>query len=100
MKITIHAPWEVNDHLKSLINEKIEKLNSYYNDGFNSVDVFLKKDTNQKPVDKLVEVRARATHKEFFAQSNAETFEIATAEVAEKLRRQLEKKKTSNRQGY
>jgi ribosome hibernation promoting factor len=92
MKVNIQAPWEVNDYLNQLIVEKIEKI-SEVDSSILHADVFLKTGVNSGIEDKLIEVRLRMPGPEVFAQAADETFEKAIASAAEKLRKQLIKKK-------
>ena len=41
MKINIHAPWQVNDYLRGLIEKKLEKLITF-NDQLSHAEIFLK----------------------------------------------------------
>ena len=91
-QINIEAPWEVNDYLKQVIEEKMEKL-FIIQDRIIHADIFLKKGANSGVEDKLIEVRLRTPGPEIFAQAYADTYEKAVAAVTEKLRRQLVKKK-------
>lgn len=92
MKINIQAPWEINSYLNQVIHDKIEKL-STINDRILHADIFLKKGVNVGIEDKLIEVRLRVPGPEIFAHAYSDTYEKAVAAVAEKLRRQLVKKK-------
>lgn len=92
MQINIQAPWEVNTYLNQVINEKLERLGTVYSRILH-IDVFLKHRENVGLEDKLIEVRLRVPGPEIFAQDTAETFEKAVAGVADKLRKQLIRKK-------
>ena len=92
MKVQIQAPWEVNRHLKNIIHEKVEKLNTYF-DRIIHADVFLKLKEHDSPNDKIVEIRLSVPGPYIFAESSADTYEKAVASVAEKIRKQLVKKK-------
>ena len=91
-KINIQAPWEVNEYLRQVITEKVEKL-STYNNKIIHADVFLKNGTHTGIDDKTIEIRLRLNGPDYFAQSSAITFEKAVTSAAEKLRKQLIKKK-------
>ncbi len=92
MKLNIQAPWDVNDYLKEVIQEKMEKLSGVDNRILHA-DIFLKKGVNEGINDKLIEIRLRMPGPELFAQAYADTYEKATAAVTHKLRAQLLKKK-------
>ena len=92
MNIRINAPWEVNAFLQQTIEEKVEKLATYYSRIIHA-DVFLKKGEQDMPEDKLVLIKLKIPGRELFAQHQSASYEKATAEVAEKLRRQIQKTK-------
>lgn len=92
MKINIQAPWKVNTYLQQVINSKLKKLETFHQHIMH-VDVFLKKGGHIGPTDKLAEVRLRTNLDEFFAEAHSDTFEKAITASADKLRRQLLRKK-------
>ena len=92
MIINIQAPWEVNDYLNNLIDERLERLTSV-NNRIQRADVFLKKGVNSGVDDKLLEIRLRLPGPELFAHAYADTYEKALADTVDKLRRQLKRKK-------
>ncbi len=92
MQITIHAPFEVNTHLKDLIDKKVTKLLTFY-DRIIKVDVFLKLEDAKSPNGKITEISLRLPGKDAFAKETSDTFEKAVAATAEKLERQLKKRK-------
>lgn len=92
MKINIQAPWEVNDYLRKVITEKVEKLTAYGTEILHA-DVFLKNGTHTGVDDKLVEIRLRLRGPELFAQAYADTFEKSVAHTVDKIKKQLLRKK-------
>jgi ribosome hibernation promoting factor len=92
MKIQIQAPWEVNDYTKSVIEEKLHRLDKF-SDEIIRADVFLKMGDNIKPNDKIMEVRLHVPGPDIFAEANTDTFEKSVSEVSDKLRVQLLKRK-------
>lgn len=92
MQIIIHAPWEVNDYMTDLINQKVEKLVKYESH-IQKVDVYLKSGEGEKVADKNVEVRLKTNYAELFAQDTATDLEIALADAVAKIKRQLIKRK-------
>ncbi len=92
MQILIHAPWEVNEYLETVIREKVGKLTTYY-DRIERADVYLKMGDATAPEAKLLEIRLAVPKDDLFAKDVGESFEQAVAGAAEKLRRQLLKRK-------
>ncbi|GJM31903.1 MAG: hypothetical protein DHS20C18_09040 [Saprospiraceae bacterium] len=92
MQIQIQAPWEVNEYLRAVIIENVEKLNTYY-DRIERADVYLKMGDTTVPEGKLLEIRLAVPGNDLFAQDTADSFEQAVAGTTEKLRRQLIKHK-------
>lgn len=92
MKIQIHAPFELNSALEGLINRKLNKLTTF-NDRLISADVFLKLEGPNSPDGKIVEINLRLPGPDVFAKEDADAYEKAIAFTADKLERQLKKRK-------
>ncbi len=94
MKFEIQAPFKVNDTLEGMIQEKLDKLQTYF-DRITFATVFLKDEVQRlhHKENRTVEVRLEVPRDSLFAQDSAETFEKAFANVVEKLQRQLKKYK-------
>ena len=92
MKIQIEAPWEVNEYTRSVIEEKLQKLDKF-NDGIIRADVYLKMGDTLKHNDKIMEVRLHVPGPDIFAEANGDSVEKAANDISEKLRRQLVKRK-------
>lgn len=92
MQINIHAPFEVNQQLKQLIQDKIKKLTTYF-DRIYKAEVYLKLKEDNTPNGKMIEVNLHIPVKDAFAKSTEDTFEKAIASVASKLEKQLKKRK-------
>jgi len=92
MKINIHAPFEVNANLKQLMQDKIEKLTTYF-DRIHKADVYLKLKEDNVPNGKMVEVNLHVPVKDIFAKDTEDTFEKAIAKVTKKLETQLRRRK-------
>ena len=99
MQINIQAPFAVNDALRALITEKIEKLTTYF-DRIYKADVYLKTKENNTPNGKTVEIILHIPGKDAFAKSTEDTIEKAVAAVADKLEKQLKKRKEILAQKY
>lgn len=92
MKINIHAPWEVNDYHKNLIHERVEKFEQYFKK-ITHTDVYLKMKDKQPPNDKIVEILVRVPGPDIFAEAAEDSFEKAIAQAADKVKKQLIKRK-------
>ncbi|MEZ5044563.1 MAG: ribosome-associated translation inhibitor RaiA [Saprospiraceae bacterium] len=92
MQLLIHAPWEVNDAMKDLIEKKVEKLINFQ-ENIIKAEVFLKNGEGVSINDKKVEIRLKTNASEVFAQDTTDELEKSVANVVEKLRRQLIRQK-------
>lgn len=92
MEIQIEAPWKVKSNLANVINKKLMKLVTF-NDRLIKAEVYLKSGDSIAPDDKVAEVTIRMPGPDIFAESNADSHEKAIAECAEKLRKQIIKRK-------
>jgi len=92
MQITIHAPFEVNANLKQLIQDKIEKLTTYF-DRIYKADIYLKLKEDNVRDGKMVEINLHVPVKDIFAKDTEDTYEKAMAKVAKKLETQLKRRK-------
>ncbi len=95
MKIQMNAPFKVSDHLQALVDEKVGKLETFF-ERIQSIEVFLKDEENsnqQAPKGNTVEIRVQVPGQTLYADYSSDTFEKALAETVEKMRRQLIKHK-------
>lgn len=92
MQININASFKVNDGLKTLITEKLEKLNTFYG-RILKADVHLRLKVSTVLNGKTVEISLHLPGKDAFAKDTEDTFEKAVAAVAAKLEKQLKKRK-------
>lgn len=92
MLIQIRAPWEVNDYLKGIIENKLHKLEKITDDIIEA-DVYLKMGDSVVPNDKITEIRLLVPGHDLFADSSKDSFEKSVADVTSKLRVQLIKRK-------
>ena len=72
------------------VEEKLKKL-TLFHPGILSADVYLRLDRDQDRENKCVEVKLGVPGPALYSSRKATSFEEATAEVSEALRRQLEK---------
>lgn len=93
MKINVNAVhFKADKKLVDFINDKVDKLTLFHN-GILSGDVFLKVDNNENRSNKKVEIKVNLRGSDLFAEKKAESFEVATEQAVEALRRQLRKHK-------
>ena len=96
MTIRVNAPFSISDNLQALIDEKVGKLNNYF-ERIQTTEVFLKEEENRgknAPKGETVEIRMYVPPGHtLYADASAETFEVALADAADKMRRQIIKYK-------
>ncbi len=86
--------FDADQKLISFVEEKLEKLNQYY-DKIIGGDVFLKLEPADKE-NKVTEIKLAIPGKDLFAKKQCKSFEEATDEAVEALRRQISKHKSRN----
>ncbi len=93
MNIKIHSiHFDADSRLISFIEGKLGKLLLFYEDII-SAEVFLKLEDVEDKDNKISEIRLEVPGKPVFAKKQCKTFEEATDNVIEALRRQLQKHK-------
>lgn len=91
MNILINSiHFDADKDLLAFIEAKLNKLITF-NDSIISADVFLRVEKNDERENKVVDIKLHLPGKELFAKRNATSFEAATDEVTEALRRQVVK---------
>lgn len=91
MTIQVNAPFQVSEHLQLLVNEKIEKLSTYF-EKIESVTVFFRDEDNGShttPTANTAEIRLIVPGQTLYADESSESFEKSLAAAAEKMRKQL-----------
>ena len=97
MNITISSlHFKADQKLEAFINEKVSKLEKMY-DGIVGVEVTLKLENTDKPENKTAEIRVKIKGNDAIASKTAKTFEEATDNVVEALKKQLIKVKDKER---
>lgn len=98
MKLQIHSiHFHASDELTAFIQQKADKLETF-NDQIIDGEVFLRLDKGSHAREnKLVEVKFNIPGNTLFAKEINTSFEAATDEAMEALRRQLRKHKTKQR---
>ncbi len=93
MNIKINSVhFDADKKLTDFIENKVNKLIQYY-DGIISSEVFLKVENTQDLDNKVAEIRLYIPGNDLFAKKQSKSFEEATDNAAEALRRQLMKHK-------
>lgn len=92
MNVQIEAPFSVSEPMQELINEKLDKISSFY-DRITTAKVYMKDEIqrNNHKENRTVEMRVEVPGTSLFAEDSAETFEQAIAGAANKLGRQVRK---------
>ena len=84
--------FEADKKLLSFIEERLKKLNVFFDQIIDS-EVYLRIDKSESNKNKTVEIKLNIPGKELFAKKQCKSFEAATDETIEALRRQLKKHK-------
>ncbi|ALO14775.1 ribosome hibernation-promoting factor, HPF/YfiA family [Salinivirga cyanobacteriivorans] len=93
MDVKIHSiKFDADQKLIQFIESKISKLEQVF-DNIIEVEVFLRLSKNQNTENKLVEMKISIPGNELFAKKQCKTFEEATDQSVEALRRQIKKHK-------
>ncbi len=93
MKMQIQSiHFDADIKLTSFVEKKLEKLETFY-DRILGVEVFLKLQADDAKGNKIVNVKILIPGGEVFVQEQADSFEEATDNAYEILKRQLSKKK-------
>ena len=95
MQIIIHNSSDLNPTTVEVINEKIGKLETFY-DRIERAEVFLKEDDGSAANGHTVEARLHIPGNDLFADFTDPSIEKGITEVAEALRRQLMKHKAKH----
>lgn len=84
--------FDADTKLLSFINEKVEKLNTFY-DGIINSEITLRLDKSSTSDNKISEIKMLGKGHEFFAKKQCTTFEEATDLACEALKTQIKKHK-------
>lgn len=91
MKLQMHSiHFDADYKLIDFIQKKADKLDTFY-DRIIDGEVFLRLDKNEKNANKIVEIKMNVPGKTLFAKQQSDSFEAATDEAVEALRRQIKK---------
>ncbi|MEZ4852710.1 ribosome hibernation-promoting factor, HPF/YfiA family [Flavobacterium sp.] len=93
MKVNVQAVnFNVDKKLVVFINEKLSKLEKYY-DKIVSADVYLKTENTSDKENKIAEVKVRVPGDELIIKKTCKTFEEAIDSAEESLERMIKKYK-------
>ena len=93
MKININAVhFKTDKGLDDYISDKVSKLHQYF-EGVIGSDVTLRLDSNDKVKDKIVEIRIMIPGNDLYAKKESKSFEDATMQAVEAVKKQLTKYK-------
>ncbi|MBW6491021.1 MAG: HPF/RaiA family ribosome-associated protein [Lentimicrobium sp.] len=93
MNVNINAvKFKTDKKLEDFINDKVDKLSGVY-DGIIGSEVTLKIDNVETPDNKIAEIRLQIKGNDLFAKKQSKTFEEATDNAVDALRKQLDKHK-------
>ena len=82
--------FDADKKLLDFVNEKVEKLNRFY-DGIINSEITLRLDKNGNAENKVAEIRMTGKGHEFFAKKQCSSFEEATDLSCEALKNQIKK---------
>jgi putative sigma-54 modulation protein len=85
--------FDADTKLVDFVNEKVTKLNQFH-DRIIGAEVFLRIDKNDQNANKVAEIKLAVPGKDLFAKKQSKSFEEATDQVVEALRRQIRKVKS------
>ncbi|MEQ9423894.1 MAG: ribosome-associated translation inhibitor RaiA [Cyclobacteriaceae bacterium] len=91
MKLQMHSiHFDADGKLTDFVQKRTNKLEKLY-DRIIDGEVFLRVDRPESPNNKIVEIKLNIPGNQLFAKEQSHTFEAATDEAVEALRRQLKK---------
>jgi putative sigma-54 modulation protein len=96
MNIQVQAPFQVNEPLQTLIEERLNKLQKFF-DHITTAEVYLRLDGHQPILarDKTVEIQLHVPRQVLYAKENSDSFEKSLAIAIDKMKRQILKYKTT-----
>ena len=93
MRVKIQSiHFDADQKLLDFIENKVGKLNTYSNAIIDS-EVYLRLDKNDAHENKVAEIKLMVPGNDLFAKRQCKSFEEATDQAVEAIRRQLKKKK-------
>lgn len=93
MRVKIQSiHFDADTKLLNFVEGKVDKLNTFSNDIIDR-EVFLRLEKNSAAENKIAEIKLLIPGNELFAKRQCKTFEEATDQAVDALRRQLKKQK-------
>lgn len=97
MQVQVHSiHFDADQKLINFINEKLDKLTTFH-DQIIAAEVFLRLDKSDNNENKITEIKLMVPGKDLFAKRQCKSFEEATDESVEALRRQIRKQRDKAR---
>jgi putative sigma-54 modulation protein len=97
MNIQIHSVrFDADQKLIDFVHQKLEKLTQYDEDIVNA-EVYLRLDKDQERENKISEIKLELSGGPLFARKQSKTFEEATDEAMDALKKQIAKHKEKKR---
>lgn len=97
MNIQIHSVrFDADKKLITFVNQRLDKL-SQFGDGIVNVEVYLRLDKDEDRENKISEIRLELPGGPLFAKKQSKTFEEATDQAVDALKRQITKYKQKKR---
>ena len=96
MKVMINSVhFKADQKLEDFITQKVEKLCAKYSEVINA-EVSLKLDNTDTPENKIADIRVMLKGDDLYASKQCKSFEEATDQAVDALKKQLEKYKGKN----
>jgi putative sigma-54 modulation protein len=97
MNIQIHSVrFDADKKLITFVNQRLDKL-SQFGDGIVNAEVYLRLDKDQDRENKISEIRLELPGGPLFARKQSKTFEEATDQAVDALKKQITKYKQKKR---
>jgi len=97
MNVQIHSVrFDADKKLIDFVNQKLEKLTQYGEDIVHA-EVFLRLDKDQERENKISEIKLDLSGKPLFAKRQSKTFEEATDDAIDALKKQITRHKQKRR---
>ncbi|MCH2199337.1 MAG: ribosome-associated translation inhibitor RaiA [Flavobacteriales bacterium] len=97
MQVQVHSiHFDADQKLITFINEKLQKLTTFH-DQIIGGEVFLRLEKSDVNENKVAEIKLHVPGKDLFAKRQCRTFEEATDDAVEALRRQIRKQRDKAR---